>query len=44
VVGGQESEAGLGQKHKTLPEKQTKTKKAGGMAQVAEHLPVNSGP
>jgi hypothetical protein len=37
-VGGLQSEASPGKKHKTLPEKQTKSKRTGNVAQVVELL------
>jgi hypothetical protein len=38
-VGGSQSEAAQAKAHKTLSEKQTKSKRSGGMAQVVECLP-----
>jgi hypothetical protein len=37
-IGESQSEAGPGQKCETLSEKQTKAKRAGGVAEVVEHL------
>jgi hypothetical protein len=41
-VGGSLTEASLGKKFKTLFEKQTKSKRTGGLAQVAEHSPIKN--